>query len=245
MNLSPARGFVLSRRERGEADLVLELLLEDGSFRRAIAPSGVRSTRRYAGGLSPFTLYRFAFGRAKGAGFVRVDEAVVVRAWPSLLGDLRRTAAAGAITALAREHVEEGAGDEGAFDRLFHAFETLTDADARASGGVLTAFALASLAAAGEPLVSNACVRCGRNAPDEASVTLSARAGGVVCAACGGGPTLVRAGERRALARVRDGDASAFDPRQLDWVADVIEAKGWRAGGVLRKASAYWRDQAR
>jgi DNA repair protein RecO (recombination protein O) len=238
--LSPARGFVLSRRERGEADLVLELLLDDGSFRRAVAPSGARSSKRFAGGLSPFTLYRFTFGRAKGAGFVRVDEAVVADAWPGILGDLRRTAAAGVVCALARELVGEGTSDESVFTRVNRAFDALATADARAAGGVMVAFAMGMLEAAGEPVMLDACARCGRAAPENASVTISPRSGGVVCAACGGGPTLVKAAARRAWRAVGAGDAAQFESQQLTWMLELIDAKQWRAADVMRGATGYF-----
>ena len=240
MTLAPARGFVLWRRERGEADLVLELLLDDGSFHRAIAPSGVRSSRRYAGGLSAFTLYRFTFGRARGAGFVRIDEAVVERAWPALLTDLRRTAAAGVVCAIARDLVRDGAVDEALFARVASAMEALSNADIVTAGGVLVWFGMASMARSGEGIVLDTCVRCGRSAPDGASVQLSPRAGGVVCAACGGGVTTLRAAERRAWRRVAGGDVSAFDPAMLQWLLGMLEERLPRASEVLRGAVGYW-----
>lgn len=241
MTLGHSRGFVLSRRERGEADLVLELILEDGSFQRAIAPWGARSSRRYAAGLSAFTLYRFTFGRARGAGFVRVDEAAVDRAWPTLLADLRRTAAAGVLCAITRESVREEAPAIGMFERLAQGFAALADADAARAGAVMVWFTMAALAASGEAIVLDSCVRCGKSAPDGASVQLAPMAGGIVCAACGGGPVSLHAADRRALRRVSSGELDVFVPAMLGWVLAMSDWRLGRAADVLRGAVGYWK----
>ncbi len=221
---------------------MLELVLEDGSFQRAIAPSGAKSSRRYAGGLSAFTLYRFTFGRARGAGFVRVDEAVVDRAWPTLLADLRRTAAAGVLCAVARESLGEGAKDPAMFQRLAQAFAALAEADAPRAGAVMVWFTMEAMAGSGQAIVLDSCVRCGKAAPDGASVQLAPTAGGIVCAACGGGPVSLRAAERRALRRVSGGDLDAFAPAMLGWVLAMSEWRMGRAADVLRGAVGYWKE---
>jgi len=234
------RGFVLARRERGESDLFVELLLDDGSLCRAVAKSAARSSRRFTGGLSPFTLYRFVFGRSASTVSARLEEASVERALPGLLTDLRRTAAAGAASVIARDIGGDVAQDPLLFDRYAALLDELEQADAASAGAGLVRFAVEGFADAGHPIVLDACVRCGREAPDNALVQMSPDAGGVVCGACGGGPYTLRAADRRGLRAVLAGDDAAFAPSMLQWLAQFIEPHAHRGAEAVGNAAAHW-----
>jgi DNA repair protein RecO (recombination protein O) len=236
-----ACGFVVSRRERGETDLLLELLLEDGSVTRAIAKGAARSVKRFAGGLSPFTRYRFLFGAGRDGQLARIDEAVVERAHPGLLSDLRRTAAAGGASAVVRGLAADAGGEAALFELYAETLEALDHADGAQAGTALARFAVAALVRAGHPVVLDRCVRCGREAPDNARVTVSPVAGGVVCGRCGSGPLALSSVERRRLRATLAGDASAFGPEVLTWVASLVRAHAERAADVLDAAIAHWR----
>jgi DNA repair protein RecO (recombination protein O) len=238
---SHGRGFVVARREQGETDLFLELLLDDGRLARAVAKGGARSSRRFSAGLSPFTLYRFAFGRSPSRSSERLDEASVERAYPGVLADLRRAAAAGAASVLARD-----VGGELAFDpRLFELYATLLDAlepaDARQAGAALVRFAFGVCEHAGHPPVLDACSRCGREAPERALVHVNPAAGGVVCGACGGGPFTLRASDRRALHSVLGGDEAGFTRGMFHQVAWLVGSHAPRGAEAIANVAGHWR----
>lgn len=239
MNDDRGRGFVLARQERGENDLWTTLLLDDGRMLRALGKGAARSSRRFTAGLSPFVLYRFSFSRARGGG-VRLEEASAERVYPNLLTALCRTAAASAASAIARDLGGEVALDEGLYPLYEALLERLERADAAGAGGALVRFTFEAFERSGHPIVLKACVRCGRAVPDNAMVRVNPAAGGVVCSACGGGSLTLRAAERRALCTTAAGDAAAFGPMMLHWLARLIEPNAPRASEALERVTPHW-----
>ncbi|MBL8684383.1 MAG: DNA repair protein RecO [Myxococcales bacterium] len=236
------RAYVLARRERGESDLSVALLLDDGSVRWTTARAAARSTRRFGASLSAFTRYRVRFARSGAGGRnERIDEATVDRAFAGVLTDLRRMGAAGVLSAVARELGGEVADDDGLFVLYDSALERLDDGDASVAGREIVAFVVATFSHAGHEIVRERCVRCGREAALERSVTFSSEASGVLCARCGGGPFVVRSAERAALEAVIDGDASAFAPWMLRWTAYMAEPNARRGAECITSAVAYWK----
>ena len=236
------RAYVLARRERGETDLSVALLLEDGSIRWTTARAGAKSTRRFGASLSPFTRYRIRFARSGSGGrSERIDEAAVERAFSGVLADLRRMGAAGALSAIARDLGGEVADDDGLFQFYDQAIERIDVGDGLVAGREIVAFVVVTFAHAGHEIVRDRCVRCGRPAAPERSVTYSADASGVRCARCGGGPFVVRALERAALEAVIDGDATAFAPWMLRWAAYMIEPNARRGAECISSAISYWK----
>jgi DNA repair protein RecO (recombination protein O) len=238
---SHGRGFVLARRERGESDLSLDVLLDDGRVLRAVARGGARSSRRFSAGLAPFTRYRFVFGRSLAhAATLRLDEASVDQPYPGILADLRRTAAAGAASVVARELGGEVTLDAALYELYDALIAALDSTDAAGAGAGLLRFVHAAFEHAGHPMVLDACVRCGRAAPDNALVRLSPVAGGVVCAACGGGPIALPARDRRALRAVLAGSSEAFERAMLAPLARMIEPHAHRGAAAITGAMPHW-----
>lgn len=236
------RAYVLARRARGEADLSVALLLEDGSVRWITARAGAKSTRRFGAALSPFTRYRVLFARSGVGGRAeRLEEAQIERAFAGVHSDLRRMAAAGVVSAVARDLGGEVADDDRLYVLFDRALERLDAADAGGAGVAMVTFVLEAFAHAGHEIVRSRCARCARVASAERSVTFRADAGGVLCARCGGGPFVLRASERAALERVLEGEASAFAPWMLRWLAYVIEPNARRGAECVASATSYWR----
>jgi recombinational DNA repair protein (RecF pathway) len=234
-------GYVIARGERGEADLSVALLLEDGSVRWSTARAAAKSTRRFGAGLSAFTRYRVYFSRS-GAGdrSERINEAVVDRAFPGIHADLRRMAAAGVLSAVARDMGGRVPHDDGlyvAFDRALHRLE---HASALGAGAEVIRFVSVCFEHAGHGIVRDRCVRCGRVAPSECSVTYCADAGGVRCARCGGGPFVLRSAERAALEGVLGGDDQAFSPWMLRWTAYMAAPHAKHGVECVESAVHYW-----
>jgi len=249
----PREGFIVARSEHGETDLVVSILLEDGSVRRAMAKGARKSTRRFAAGLSAFVRYRVVFGRPparQGANaFPRLDEATVVRAYAGVLDDLRRTSAAGFASVLSSDLAREVSHDAGLFALFVEHMGRIEHADGVACGGATVRFALRALEHAGFPIALDACVRCGKPAPDNALVHVRAAEGGIVCAKCSGtsgggarsGEATLRAADRRALRRVQtDGADAAFEPWMLTWLVPIVGAHAPHAAANLTQCARHW-----
>jgi DNA repair protein RecO len=238
------RAYVLARRERGEADLSVALLLDDGSVRWTTARAGAKSTRRFGAALSPFTRYRVVFHRSGSGGKVeRIDEASIDRAFAGVHSDLRRMAAAGALSALARDLGGELAEDDGLFHYYDLGLTRIDAADARGAAAEVLRFFVATFEHAGHEVVRERCARCNRPAPMTRSVTYSVDAGGVRCAACGGGSFVLRVAEREALEAVLRGDEGAderFAPWMLRWLAYMASAHARRGSECVLSMVSYW-----
>lgn len=219
-----ASAFVLGRKERGERDLFLELLLEEGFVVPAVAPSALGSSRRFAGGLGAFQKYRVRFDtRRRRAGATRyLAEATVERAWLGVLSALHRTTAAGLAASLLREAGTIGEADPWPYTEYESLLNSVDAATPSRSGAVLLRFALAWCEHAGHPVVLDSCVRCGREAPAHSSVRLEPAEGGVLCSQCGQGSLLLRALDRAALLGVMAGEDEPFKPGMLPWLARVL-----------------------
>lgn len=233
--------YVIARRERGEADLSVALLLEDGSVRWTTARSGAKSTRRFGAGLSAFTRYRVHFSRSGAGGrSERIDEALVDRAFVGIHSDLRRMAAAGVLSAVARDVGGEVALDDGLYLAYDEALDRLERADAQGAGAEVIRFFLVCFEHAGHGVVRDRCVRCEREAPWERSVTYRADAGGVLCSRCGGGPFVVRSAERQALEALLRGEDGVFAPWMLRWIAYMGAPHAKLGVECVESAVRYW-----
>lgn len=236
-----ARGFILSRAAFREHDLRATLLTEHGARLALLAPGGQRSTRRFASGLSPLVLYDTAWTESRRG--LRLDDATVVRAWPALLTDLRRNAAATVATGVASEVAEPAPGDSSLFLLLGGLFDELSTAPPAHACALLVRFVFEAVAHAGTAIALGRCVRCDTPAPDGALVTLDPREGGVVCRGCGGGPYRLGAEARARLrgviagARV-DGDASllALTTRLIGEVAAGAAAHVERSAALFARS---------
>jgi DNA repair protein RecO (recombination protein O) len=230
-----ARGFVLDRRPFREHDLRAELLLEDGDRVEVLAPSGQRSKQRFAGGLTPLALHRFAMTPStKG---IRLDEARIERTWAPLHNDLTRQTVALTATGFLRELAAPAPGDATYFLLLGELYERVSlEPEPKRSPARLVRFVLEVLTHGGHAPVLDRCVRCETPAPERALVTVDPEAGGVVCLACGGGPYRLRSADRAALRAVSADDASAYTPGMVTTLASIVRGATPEGAALLAKA---------
>lgn len=238
--MSEIQGFVLARWERGEGDLYLELLVEQGRLVRAVARQAVRSKRRFSAGLSPFTLFRFVLGRPRATGYLPLDDATVQRALPGVVCDLHRMAAAGAATTIVRDLACEAIAEPNLYACYFHLLERIEHGDRTRCAAELMRFTVDVMSHAGHAIVLDRCVRCGRAAPDNALVRMTPAEGGIVCGSCGGGVHPMRSVDRRALRALLRGDDSAFQPWMLQWLSRFIEPHAQRGARTVVSVYAHW-----
>lgn len=224
--------FVLDRRPSRENDLMVVLLLDDGTRTTVYAPGAQRSRHRYMAGLNPLSLYRI--GLTDSPRGPRLDDARIERTWPGLAQSLPRHTAALTATGIARSLADHTATDRAMFlllGELYSACETITEASL--SAAALVRFTFDCLDHTGHSLALDHCVRCLRLAPENSRVTVDPRSGGVVCRHCGGGPLELSAADRTSLRAVRTGDFSRWQPSMLDTLSRLIEGISPDASAVI------------
>ena len=195
------RATVLARTKLAEKDLILTLLLADGSQGRAVAKGARRPGGRLAARVELFceTDFLIAAGRSLGV----IAEAQLVDAHPALRGDFERVSAASAVAQVARLTSFEDAPDPFLHPICSRALAACEQAEGRAALDlVVAAYVMKVLAHGGWRPELDACCACG-----EPEVSwFSAAAGGALCASCA-----------RTVAGAQPADAS-----ELAWLRALL-----------------------
>jgi DNA repair protein RecO (recombination protein O) len=210
--------LLLRSVDYGDADRILTLLTPGQGKLSVLAKAARKSKRRFAGALEPFALLRVELVAGK-SGLGRLESASILRAFPTLLGDLARMNAAGAGLGLLRELIPEAVPDRDVFEDAVQLLEAL-DAGESSERALKVCFELAQLARAGWSPGLEACGVCGK-APRGSPGDFDARRGYLVCQACGGAAYRLRAGLREVWRQACEGDfraaaATEWTPEDLD-----------------------------
>lgn len=201
----------------GESDLLCGFFTETHGQVALIARAARKSTRRFAA-LEPMHQLRLGYELRAGAETGTLLEAAIERPRAKLTLDLARLDAAGHALRWVRRAAHDRSPEPALFRSIVALLDAL-DADATlAPRAALASFGLELLADVGWGLELDRCVRCGKACDEGASAMLDPAAGGLVCRACGGGPSLVRAPLR---ARMKSG---ALIEEDADFVIDLVES---------------------
>jgi len=205
------QAVVLRTVDHGESDRVVTLLARGRGKLAAFARGARASTKRFGGGLEPFTLVSAELtGRGGEDQLLRLESVSPERAFHRLRGDLARIACAAYAVELARELTRDHQAHDDLLDLLV-AYLTALD-DAPAAPAMLRAFELQALAAAGFQPRLDACARCGAPLPAD-QVTFAPADGGVLCAACAReaapGRLVLSAAGLATLRRLQEGGLAA------------------------------------
>lgn len=209
----------------GEADAMVSLFTEEHGRIDAFAPSARRPTKTKRLLLEPLHTLRVGLHERVGRDLPTVRSATVAQPRTALLASLDGLEAAGQLlrwlrsTLPARHPEPEG---------WALAIDTL---DQMASGRAPALLALASfglrfLGISGYQLELTQCIRCGKPCPDGRAAYLDPGAGGVRCAACGGGPFLASGEAREQMIALMDGGLLPEPGPDHD---DLTEMVGWLA----------------
>lgn len=192
-----------------------------------LARGARRSKRRFGGALEPFALLRVDFVPSD-SGLGRLDGASVVRAFPALLGDLARMTAGGALLALTRELLPDGAPDSDVFDDMLHLMAALDERRLPERVLLFTFQALLMSRAGFSPRLS-VCGRCGKPAEPGRAADFDPVRGQVICQACGGAAQRLSGPARSALEKATSGDflgaaAEPLRPEELEGALRALRA---------------------
>ncbi len=93
-----------------------------------------------------------------------------------------------------------------------------------AQGPLLVHMGLRMLSALGFGLEFSRCARCGRPCPKGTSGCFSPTAGGLVCRACGGAPSVIHGALRERMARLAEGEVVTLSADELDTALAIVDA---------------------
>lgn len=217
--------IVLRSVDYGDSDRVVTLLSRERGKVSAFARGARASRRRFGGGLEPFTLVSAEVRERTGSDLLGLESVSVRRAFGGILSDLARIACAGYAAELARELVRDHEPHDDLY-ALLAGYLAALDAGP-ALPGMLRAFELRALAAAGLAPRLDACARCGGPLGDGAP--FDASQGGALCRACAPlarpGHVDLSAAALGALARLaREGLAGGPEPIELAAARQMREA---------------------
>lgn len=177
------RAIVLDHTKLAEQDLILTMLVEDGSQERAVAKGGRKPGGRLAGRCDIFCESDLLLARGRGSLEI-VSEASLIDAHESLRRDLDRVSAASVICEVAKLSCFEDAPDPFLYPITRRAITACEQAADRAHLDlVIAAYSFKTLAHAGWRPELSCCVACG----DREATRFSAAAGGLLCESCGTG----------------------------------------------------------
>lgn len=180
-----ARAIVLRKTKLGESDLVLTLLVEDGSQARAVAKGARKPTSPFASRLELYSVVDALLARGRSLDVVK--EARLVESNDRLRRDMEHAAGAAPMAELLDRITQMGLENARLFELTRAAFQSLGRVEASQVPAVAAAHLLKALAFAGLRPSFDVCVGCGKPlqpAGADGRVALSYREGGVVCAAC-------------------------------------------------------------
>ncbi len=228
MSLYRDEGVVLRTQKLGEADRIITLLTRSHGRVRAVG-KGVRRTRsKFGARLEPFTHVDLQVYEGRSLDVVQQAETIASYG-DRVAGDYGRyTAGTAMLETAERLTAEEKEPAVQQFLLLVGGLRTLAGAE-HASGLVLDAFLLRSLAVAGYAASFDDCARCTRPGPHS---FFNVAAGGTVCGTCRPSGSVSPARETLdLLSALLTGDWAA---------ADSSDARHRREGSGLVAAYLQW-----
>ena len=195
------KAIVLLQTKLSEQDLILTLLDERGSQRRAVAKGARKPGGRLASRVELFSETDFLIAQGRSLGIV--TEAALVDPHPALRGDYARVSAASSVLEIARLTCYEDVEDPFLFAICSRALRACEQACEQAHLDlVVAAYAFKVLAHSGWHPELSSCLSCA----DPAVSHFSSSMGGLLCASC-----------------ARDvADAVELDTRQVDLLRALI-----------------------
>ncbi len=178
----PLRALVLRKTKLGEADIIVNLLADDGRIVRAVAKGMRKPTSRFAGRLEPGSVVDLMLNT--GRTLEVVSDARSVELHAALRTDYERSCAASVVLDVLDKLAMEGQTEQRLFGLACATLDVLVSAEEGAIRTVVTAFLVKAMAMHGYRPHLESCVSCACAAA--AADRFSLEAGGVVCPQCGG-----------------------------------------------------------
>lgn len=180
-----ARGIVLRKTKLGENDLILTLMVQDGSQVRAVAKGARKPTSQFAARLELYSVVDVLL--ACGRSLDIVKEVRLVQAHTALRQSLEHSACAAPMVELLARVTQDALENSRLFDLTCVALESLVRVEPSMAPAICAAHLLKTLAFIGVRPGLHSCVVCGQKSSQWKSgnmVRLSYGEGGILCPTC-------------------------------------------------------------
>lgn len=202
--ISPA--ILLTTREMGESDLLVELFTRSSGVVVGIAKGAKKSMKRFVNTFDTANLITAKFYRPKGRELFIIEDASLIDSFPHLSGSIHLLAYGEFTLELLKEFAPEGVPQERLFDDVASFLSTIDGIGGRTGGangssmlsveGLFWSHTVKFLRSLGIDPLFGQCVRCGRrfdadtaignnsNGAKAGSALFVPFAGGMVCGRC-------------------------------------------------------------
>lgn len=206
---------MLSRRDLGEADLIVTLYTEELGKVSTLARGARRSQKRFGGSLEPMHPLFVVLEETDTSDLLRLCDSKIESAHTRLIARLDCIQSAGTALRWVRQSTPTRTPEGDLYANLSDLLARLNDTTVEPSAKTqLAEFGLSLLSTLGWGLDLKGCVRCGTPCPREKSAVVSPLRGGLVCQKCGSGSLPLSAPLRQRLIdssegrhTLEDGDA--------------------------------------
>ncbi|MFH1438771.1 MAG: DNA repair protein RecO [Pseudomonadota bacterium] len=208
--------FVIKISSYGEAHKIVTLATQQLGLIQAVARHARKSRRRYPGALDYFKLLTVECSQSGRGELWNLGRAVITHYYAPIVQNLDRYIAGCWVIENFRIFVPLQLSDPLYFAWLRDCLDYFETGDPDPAS-VFAAFIIL-LRATGNIPSFDACVSCGKEAPETAGAYFEAQRGGVVCRKCGGRRNLLQAGLRRFLvraARAKSVSSAARVPEEM------------------------------
>ena len=205
----------------GEADAMVSLFTEEHGRIDAFAPSARRPTKTKRLLLEPLHTLRVGLVERSGRDLPSVRSATVALPRTALLGSLEGLEAAGQLLRWLRSSLPARHPEPDAWGLATESLDEMASGRGSATA-TLASFGLRFLGIIGYQLELGQCIRCGKLCPEKRPAYLDPGAGGVRCAACGGGPFLASGDARAHMAALMGGGSPDERTPTSDEIAEIV-----------------------
>jgi DNA repair protein RecO (recombination protein O) len=175
------RAIVLRKTKLGEADVILDLIVDDGRIVRAVAKGLRKPGSKFGGRLEPYSDVELLLHT--GRNLEVVSEARTVTTHAGLREDYERQAAAAVVADVLDKIALEGQPDPRLFGLADATLSVLETCEVDRLPAVVVGFLVKSMAMHGYRPELESCAACASSCA--ASDVFSPSAGGVLCPTCG------------------------------------------------------------
>ncbi|MFC1735331.1 DNA repair protein RecO [Candidatus Hydrogenedentota bacterium] len=231
MALEKSRAIVLRCYDLKETSRIVSFITPDWGLLKCVAKGARRAKSGLAGVLMPFTYVELVFSAKRGRDLQTVTQADILAAFPHILEDLDRIAAAAHMAEVAGTLAQPEEACEALFGNLLQGMNALDEGNVEPLMAVL-AFDLLALGASGFAPEFGCCTGCGAKDTGR-NPRFSIVNGGVVCVRCTGEyDDELTAGDVAMICRILEGGFASLSR---------LKATKQRLSVVLRIITAFAR----
>lgn len=182
MSLQQTLAVVLQVMDHGDADKIVTCYSENLGKLSGIAKGAKRSKKRFVNKLELFSLLDLSYSESRTSSLMRIDQADLVSAYPTLRSDYNRYTAAALICEQMLQWTREHDADPGLFTLLCWALTNLEQGQPAFATVIL--FEIRMLDLLGYKPDLSGCLRCGHLTPARRPYFFSTSRSGLICKAC-------------------------------------------------------------